>query len=343
MKKRILSLTFCTIMAALILPVNGAGSHTLSVSAAEALETQDASEMPEMTETPAASGIPEAETESLEINTSAGEVIPGNSLTNAYLIPLNTKVFGTVKGGEYAWFAFTTGDEAGAVYNVSFVNETTGSDSVIGYLFDEYGTELEENASNYYADNDGVPATISSSSLAPDTTYYVRLQSRQDSEDLDYSLIVKNPADKLTPYKTLGASSETEGAAVQDGDTVTAGSNINDALELSLDARVHGTVSGGGAAWFSFTTDAQAGAVYNVSFVNETPSSDSLIGCLFDEYGTELEENASSYYAESDGTPETITSASLEPNTTYYVMIYPRQDDETIDYSIMVKASDEGK
>lgn len=295
-------------------------------------------EMDPEAETATAEGIQDIDTQS-----AADEIVPGSSQSNAYLVPLNTKVFGTVRGGTFAWFAFTTGDEAGATYNVSFVDETVGSDSIMGHLFDEYGTELEDHAFKYYAESDGVPETINCSDLEPNTTYYVRLEPRQDHQDLEYSLIVKNPADKLTAYKTLGTFSDAVGAIVQDGDTVTGGTNINDALVLPLGARVHGTAPGGQSTWFSFTTGDTAGATYNVTFVDDTPSSDSLMGHLYDEYGTELEDHAIKYYAESDGTPETITSTSLEPDTTYYVEISPRQDDETIAYSIMIKSPDADK
>ncbi len=355
MKKKLFVFIDGMLMAAFLLSACGSIREEASNKVAEELRfssvfsllfgesSDDVTEEPEPEETseePEETSEEPEEIASLGTDAKGDEVVPGSSQTNAYLVPLNTKVFGTVCGGQYAWFAFTTGEEIGATYNVTFVNETVGSDSIIGKLYDEYGTELEAGAINYYANSDGVPTTITSTSLEPNTTYYVCLRSRQDNEDLEYSLIIKNPEDTLTAYRTLGTLSEAVGAVVEDGDTVTAGTNINDALVLPLGAKVHGTTSGGQCAWFSFTTGDNAGATYNVTFVDDTPSSDSIIGKLYDEYGTELEAGAIAYYANSDGVPTTITSTSLEPNTMYYVSIYPRLDDETIDYSIMVKSPD---
>lgn len=51
------------------------------------------------------------------------ETAAGSNQTNAVLIPLGTKVFGTVRDN-FAWYAFTTGDTSGATYNITFVNET---------------------------------------------------------------------------------------------------------------------------------------------------------------------------------------------------------------------------
>lgn len=70
------------------------------------------------------------------------EIVPGTSKTNAYLLPLNTKVFGTVKNDQFAWFSFTTGNQSRDTYKVTFVNENTDSENIQGTLMDEYGEEL---------------------------------------------------------------------------------------------------------------------------------------------------------------------------------------------------------
>ena len=327
MKKKLFVFTVGILMAAFFLSAYGIKKEEASDDVAEEPRAEKISEEEER------------ETSETDTEDESDEVIPGSSQTNAYLVPLNTKIFGTVHGGEYAWFAFTTGEETGATYNVTFVNETVKSDRLRGYLLDEYGTQVE--ARTYEAYSDGGPETISSSELEPNTTYYVRLESYRDYENLEYSLIIKNPEDTMTAYKTLGTLSEAVGAVVEDGDTVTAGTNINDAIVLPLGAKVHGTAPGEQYAWFSFTTGDNAGATYDVTFVDDTPSSDRLRGYLLDEYGTQVE--ARTYEAYSDGTAETISSSELESDTTYYVAIAPYRDDETIDYSIMVKSSDANK
>lgn len=266
------------------------------------------------------------------------EVIPGNSKSNAYLLPLNTKVFGTVKSGQYAWFAFTTKEETGATYNVTYVNATAHSNGLHGYLFDELGTVLEGNSNIYDAYSMGSPTLITSNSLEPNTTYYVRLEAMKD-EDLDYSLIIKNPDDTTSAYKTIGAISEAVGAVVEDGDTVAAGTNCNEAVLLPIETTVHGTVQADEAAWFAFTTGNNEGATYNFTYVNDSPESDRLAGYLYDEYGNELEGRSSLYDAFSDGTPVTITSKTLLSNTTYYLVIYPCHV-EDINYSVRITSPD---
>ena len=327
MKKKVVSLVLCTFIAVLALSACGKEKEV----AGETIEQVEQSEEQQLEET---EGEVEEEAEET-VEEDKDKVVPGSSQTNAYLLPLNTKVFGTVDVDEYAWFAFTTGEEAGATYNVTFVNETVESGRLRGTVIDEYGTQLESYED---ADDDGVPMTISIASLEPNTTYYVCLNSI-NNEKKDYSLIVKNPEDKQTAYKTLGTFSGAVGAVVKDGDTVTAGTNINDAIMLPLEAKVHGKVSVDQASWFSFTTGNNEGATYNVTFVNDSPSSGRLRGCLFDEYGTMLESYED---ADDNGVPKTISIASLESDTTYYVELYSVTNEDK-DYSIMVKSPDANK
>lgn len=330
MKKKIVSLVLCTFIVVLALSACGKEKE----DAGETIEQVEQSEEQQLEETEE-----EVEEEAEKtVEEDKDEVVPGSSQTNAYLLPLNTKVFGTVDADEYAWFAFTTGEEAGATYNVTFVNETVESGRLKGTVIDEYGTAMEGYEC---AERDGFPMTISSASLEPDTTYYVRLESENDDK-LDYSLIIKNPEDKQTAYKTLGTFSDAVGAVVKDGDTVTAGTNINDAIVLPLEAKVHGTVSGKKAAWFSFTTGDNEGATYHITFVNDSPSSGRLFGINVDEYGTRWEESYAKESADDDGTPMTLTLTSLEPDTTYYVELFS-ENGNMLDYSLMVKSPDANK
>ncbi|MDY2607090.1 MAG: OmpA family protein, partial [Lachnospiraceae bacterium] len=284
------------------------------------------------------------ETEATEVDTEDDEVVPGNSKSNAYLLPLNTKVFGTVKEDEYAWFSFKTGDDPNATYNATFVNESTFIDKRVtsqridGTLMDEYGTEVGSRSSDY-AYNDGAPVTITAEKLEPNTTYYMQIKPIEDY-DFDYSLIIKNTSDTSSAYKTIGNVSDAIRNTAQDGDTVVTGTNtnINDAVEVPLGAGVHGTMKKSEAAWFSFTTGDQARATYNATFVNDSPKSGRIDGTLMDEYGTEVG-SRSSDYAYDDGTPVTITSDELEPNTTYYLQLISI-DGYDCDYSVTFKSPD---
>ena len=85
---------------------------------------------------------------------SGDEIVPGSSQADAVLVPLGTKVFGTMKSDTYSWFAFTTGDVAETTYNITLINATPGTDTLFGTLCDEYGEELGEAR----AESDGTPA-----------------------------------------------------------------------------------------------------------------------------------------------------------------------------------------
>ena len=268
------------------------------------------------------------------MDTEDDEVVPGNSKSNAYLLPLNTKVFGTVKADEYAWFSFKTGDDTNAIYNATFVDMTVKSDRLEVNLMDEYGTKI--NTSDVYAYNDGAPETIVGERLEPNTTYYAQIRP-VNGYDCDYSLIIKNISDTSSAYKTIGTVSDAIRVTAQDGETVKAGTNMNYAVEVPLGFGVHGTVNKDESVWLSFTTGDQKGVTYNATFVDDSPKSDRIEGNLMDEYGTKI--NTSDVYAYNDGAPETITSDQLQPNTTYYLQIRPVNGYDC-DYSVTFKSPD---
>ncbi len=268
------------------------------------------------------------------------EVVPGNSKTNAYLLPLNTKVFGSVKADEYSWYSFTTGSEKKDEYRITFVNENEKSETVQAVLLDEYGEEYSWTSGGHCAGKDGTPTTISNDELEPDTTYYLKLYTN-GGYDCDFSLIIKNVSDTNndTAYKTIGNVSDAIKETAEDGDTVTGGTNINESLEIPVGAGVHGTVKGVNVQWFSFTTAEQTRATYNVTFVNDSPKSESVHGALINEYGEELCWTSGGYCANNDGTPVTISTNDLEPKTTYYLKMYSG-DGYSADFSLAIKSPD---
>lgn len=272
------------------------------------------------------------DTGSAGTNLTGDEVIPGSNQDDAILVPLGTKVYGTLAGNTYGWFAFTTG-EKGTTYNITCVNATEKTDSLIVKLYDELGKDLG------YADanSNGVPATISLNNLEANTTYYVRLNPRLD-ETIDYSVVVKDPNSKTTAFKTVGNFAQARGAESMDPNKAFAGSNLNDALLLPYKTKVTGTVGAEEFAWFAFTTGKEKGATYSASYVNKTPNSEELDMELFDEYGNQIDWTR----AYADGVTGTISKDNLEPETTYYLCIYSRLSD-TIDYSLNITSSEEEK
>ena len=264
-------------------------------------------------------------TSSDALTAADGEIIPGSSQADAVLVPLGTKVFGTIHDKAYAWFAFTTEEISNATYHITIVNETVSSDTLYGVLCDEYGTELGSAG----ADSDGAPATLSIDSLEPNTTYYVRLNPRID-DTLDYSVIIKNPDSKTTAYQTNDVFSHTIGAQATENSTVTAGTNVNDAVLLPFSTKVRGTVEEDRRAWFGFTTGEDTGD-YKITIVNATPDSDWLYGTVYDEYGTDMG------LVMSEKNPGTISVDSLEPNTTYYISLFSRLG-KKMDYTLMIES-----
>lgn len=268
---------------------------------------------------------------------SGDEVVPGSSQADAVLVPLGTKVFGTMKNDAYSWFAFTTGDAAGTPYNITLINATPGADTLYGTLIDEYGEELGK----VYAENNGTPVTISTENLEPDTTYYVRLGMRtSDFQIVDYSLIVKNPDEKITSYRTEGSFSEARGTSVAEDGSAEAGTNPDNAAILPIGTQISGTMDNDAHAWYGFTTGEKEGAVYKITFVNTTAGSDTIYGMLYNEYGKQL----GKVYVENDGTPATISAENLAPDTTYYIHLEMRTHDaQTVSYTLGVKSPEEKK
>ena len=292
-------------------------------------ETQTETETEAETETEI-----QTETETEAETTTEENYVPGSNQSDAVLVPLGTKVFGTVKEDSNVWFAFTTDDTLNATYNITFVNATADGRPLEGRVFDEYGTELGRNT----ADTNGTPATISMIELIPNTTYYIRINPNNNNQGTtsEYSVVVKNPDSESTAYKTVGTFSDARGSADTIEGNIFSGTNLNDAVFLPLETKVSGSVKEDSNAWFAFTTDDTLNATYNITFVNATADGRPLEGRVFDEYGTELGRNT----ADTNGTPATISMIELIPNTTYYIRINPNNNNQgtTSDYTLVVKS-----
>ena len=60
---------------------------------------------------------------------------------------------------------------------------------------------------------------------------------------MDYSLLVKNPNETSTAYKTAGTLSEAVGSTItEDGTVVVPGTNPTNAIQLPMDLNVTGTL-----------------------------------------------------------------------------------------------------
>ena len=277
--------------------------------------------------------------------------IPGTSLSFALNIPLGTKVSAKYTDG-YSWLAFTTSEIEGAEYYVSLINCTVGSESLDGYLVDEYGNGLKattfRNGDNdrlrtVRAEQDGRADTAMFDNLKPNTTYYLRLQCESKAE---YTIRVSSPSSSNDNTNVTSSNlSEVVGELDENVEFYT-GTNQNIATLLKTNTRYRGNYANG-YSWVSFTTGEDDNAQYSVTLENLTVGSAPLDGYLVDEYGNGLKatefhngdnDRHRTVRAKDDGTPDTAMFDYLEPNTTYYLWIH---GDSKADYILIIGAPKE--
>ena len=262
---------------------------------------------------------------------SDGQVVPGTNMYDAGVIPFNTKISGTATEGVYNWYAFTTGPAAGTEYKITCVNTTPGADSIHYSLYDEYGSLITFNGfTALEACSDGVPSTMATNELDPNTTYYLQLIT-YDADPVDYILNVTDPN---TPAPT--SVPDSQNTLPPDGEVI-AGTSQYNALLLPLNTKVFGTAEKDSYSWFSFNTGDSSGDEFRITAINNTPGADSIHYSLYDEYGSLITSNGfTALEACSDGVPSTMVTNELDSNTTYYLKLITYGADP-IDYSLIVK------
>ena len=307
--KRLILLALCTLLIVTVLPPLGADAE--AVSAPKLSQIQN-------------------DTHSKAIKNEG--FIAGSSKNEASKVDFGEKLFGTILEDEKAWFTFTTGDNEDTEYNLTFVNATPDTSDLMCYLYDKNGNRLDKaNASS-----SGTPATIRTDELEPNTAYYIQLYP-QSPATVEYTLIIKSSDDSnASKQEDLRQTDET-GSDSETGD-LTAGSSQRDALLAPLGTKIFGTVGAenkSGHAWIAFTTGDATDAAYNVTFTCTSTDSYGITGYLCDEYGTTLEKGT----ADRTGTPVTISSNELEPNTIYYVHIKSYANEKS-GFSVVIKDPD---
>ena len=263
---------------------------------------------------------------------SDGQVVPGTNMYDAGVIPFNTKISGTATEGVYNWYAFTTGPAAGTEYKITCVNTTPGADSIHYSLYDEYGSLITFNGfTALEACSDGVPSTMATNELDPNTTYYLQLIT-YDADPVDYILNVTDPN---TPAPT--SVPDSQNTLPPDGEVI-AGTSQYNALLLPLNTKVFGTAEKDSYSWFSFNTGDSSGDEFRITAINNTPGADSIHYSLYDEYGSLITSNGfTALEACSDGVPSTMVTNELNPNTTYYLKLIT-YDANPIDYILDIQA-----
>lgn len=108
-------------------------------------------------------------------NDSGSGMTSGTNQDDAEIIPLNTKINGTLRDGNPSWYAFTTDSDSDVEYVITTVNKSTKRDINIE-LCDEYGRRIYSTSASV----NGKAATIEADRLYPNTTYYVSMYAGDD-------------------------------------------------------------------------------------------------------------------------------------------------------------------
>lgn len=111
---------------------------------------------------------------------------------SAQLIPLNTRLEGTVHEDQGQWFAFTTNSVENATYKVTIINRTRGSEPLNLQVYDVYGVAQPNASSTPIQATQTGRAVTSSLELPPNTTYYVFIWAKA-GDTIDYTLNVHAP------------------------------------------------------------------------------------------------------------------------------------------------------
>ncbi len=342
--KRTITLVVCLFFTIISSAGCGSGStHTDSADQADAsAETMSENKQQNTSEeTKEAAENSDQHKTADETEVSQDNTFGGASLSEAQMINLNTGYTGTSQDGEI-WFSFTTGEQTGTEYIVTLENQTADSKTVYACMTDKDGnaltpTERDNNYSSYGEDTpfcaagtDGIASSGMINNLKPNTIYYVRLRGAANTD-----LVLKISAPSLQSGSGSDESSDAEnnliGSPLQDH-SVIPGSSQSAALNIPLNTTVYSAINEKNA-FLSFTTTEEENADYFITAVNSTAESKSIYVWLLDAYGnavdpTERDNNYYSYgintpycLADWDGTANTGMVSTLEPNTTYYILL----------------------
>ena len=274
-----------------------------------------AEEEDEETSKPAGEDASDAEV----FDTSETEIRGGTNQDDAMQLPLNTKVYGTLKDAESMYLSFHTGPNAGSIYQITVVNKSPIDGRIGFYVLDKWGTELGSESA--YAD--GIASTVAVEGLSPDTDYDIRLVVQNTGnggtrkETAHFALIIR---DINTQEEGINTTNNLINAITppDDIDSLVVGTNQDDSALIPFDKTVTGELKDALGGWFAFATVDLAESVYQISTVNKSTNDSLRIGVyVIDELGTEI----AAEYAYSNGVTKTITLDSLQPNTVYYIRL----------------------
>lgn len=268
--------------------------------------------------------------------TDAEAIHGGTNQNDAVMLPMNTKLYGKTSGESGLWYAFTTGSEQNAVYYITTINKTPGTNDLCLNVFDDYGNWLN-NGRTLNAKSSGDANTLSLEQLDANTTYYIKVWADR-GDTISYMLRIRNPEGQYDGYSTTDSLTESRGTDAMEEEEIAMATNLDDASVIPTDVKLSGTVRDEKYVWFAFMTNAVENATYGITTVNMTTGTNDLCLNIYDDYGKWLN-NGRTLNAGSGGTASTL-SLELSPNTTYYVRIWADRGD-TIDYTLSIHAPEE--
>jgi outer membrane protein OmpA-like peptidoglycan-associated protein len=267
----------------------------------------------------------------------SGEIRGGTNQNDAVLLPMDTKLYGTVRDKVPSWFAFTTREVENAVYRISAINKSRETCDVYVEVYDEYGNQITD----LRAATNGIASTRDVTGLSADTTYYIRVIQDQNTNKhtIHYMIKIKNPDESSNAYQTAGTVLEARGEATALEGSINPGTNQDDAAYIPLNAKISGMVSDKVGAWFAFTTNTTENGAYRMTAVNESAGTTELFAEVYDEYGHMMGDLA----AKAEGTASTASIENLSPGTTYYIRVIQNGNTNkyTIHYTLNIQAPEE--
>ncbi len=359
-KKSIAALTFMMLLMMLALSACGS-SGTEETAAMQTTEAQQEETEKETEKEPEEEIEEETGNEQQTMSEEALDMDGSDNMETAPEMPLYTKVNGSMpysnSSDTFSWYYFITESAKDAVYEFSIGKDAS---SLTFNIYDEKGNDLFE-----FDDmkEGGITTVIRIEGLKPETKYFVRLKC-PIYKNPDYTIsVIRNASAVSGSYKigeaepdedidSLSLTGSTEDEAEEavtfisgekqvatDTEDIRGGTNMNDAVFLPLETRIHGSCENGVGMWYAFTTaSADNSEVYRITTVNKTVESGDLYAEVFDGLGNSF----GGWYADQGGCFNT-KNFELAPNTTYYLWIKGRSHstgrDHTdyIDFMLIVR------
>ena len=284
--------------------------------------------------------IPAMEEDETEESMEQAEVHENTNQSYAEALPLNTRVYGQYVDGN-RWYCFTTNDDEKAVYRITAVNRTVGTDPLFGWLYNEKGYVLKRdngglrndptNNAFFLAEKSGTACTGKITGLKADTTYYILIR---DKSAVGFSLKVSVDSGVKTGLRTSSTMTESLGAVLPD-EVFEVETNQNDAILIRADMQYRGHLKAGFYGWLAFRTSDALNAKYTFSIRNATPGSKAVRGFLFNEFGYQQKPTQTSkrvgngelFQADEDGEVfRADFDDALQPETIYYIRLFCETD-----------------